>query len=179
MEDSPYKMLLDAGKLRVEASKTTMRAEMLESAARVALDQSPMSLSSTVLTPGVTLCVAFGGPADGHTERMGMESMKSPMLVSKQTMLPVPYMPGLMIQMHGLVVGAILIERNKAKEFIDVVRSSDKADTVAEVIAKMVTLSVGANSELAYGAVDQIVETMRQVPDHLDGPMLLNLGALS
>lgn len=178
MPNNPYRMILEAGRIRTEAARSCMKADALEANVRVELDLGPTTDIARTLTPGTATVIVYGGECGGRVERMSMDSLKEPMLVPKGGANPIPYLPAVMLQMHGLVVGAIIVPKRGRVEFHEQVRKSDGLDEVACVMAQMVVETLGMNTELVSGIVKQITVSIASCPEAIDGPAMLVIGEM-
>lgn len=184
-ECDPYQTIMAAGELRAEASKLIGKAEVLEGAARMQLNLDDVAANSQTMIPGTVLCVAHGGDAHMQVTRIPFENLSKAKLVVNapasqsvaQEIALRDYEPVVLIKLGQFYVGALLVPKGERVEGFRALGRAGIDDAIVLSMAKMITLSVGFNPGLAYGATQQMCKAAAaNLEAEFDSPMLMQLG---
>lgn len=188
VNDDPIANLLLAGAKRSEASRLAHDADVLEGAARMQLGNEVQPTDLMAQAPGTVLCVAFGGKADGRATRVPYASMKNLQLTGESQAASglamiglLPYEPALMVQVHGMVLAALVVPKGELQSVLDALHGQwDDAQPrpIDRAVARMIYLSLGVNGELIYDLLQSLTRraaTLHEMPD--GAPILFQIGA--
>lgn len=183
---NPYQTLLAAGALRQQAAQLAHRAQMFDDAARMQLELDATAAHTKTIMPGTTLCIAYGGPADGVTTRVPTDQLAAVKIMplikvdpeSGVNLLSYDYQPSQIIRLGPHIVGALVVPKGKIAATHDQLREGADDGPIPQALAKLLQETVGFNSELIYGIVSTFLRTARDnVEAASETPMFMHIEA--
>lgn len=183
----PYSTVLRAGELRSQAGRLVGEAEVLEGMARMQLQRMNIPTNVITQTPNSVLYVAYGGYADGKTERAPFESITQLKLTytpeGSDMVAVMDYMPAMIVRLGSYVVGAMVVPKiGGMAKFYDGLRDETPREAgdyppLPLAITKMLVLSCGFSADMIQDVVASAQHVARQLDSAPDHPIFLQLGS--
>lgn len=184
-----YDNILEAGRLRSEASRLMNRASMYENTAQVQLGTDDASSHVGVRMMNSVLVVAHMGEADGTTMYLPIPQLNDNILLvanpnmdmkaADASTMPMRhrYVPALILQMGGMLAAAVLVPYGKVAVFQRSV-TRNASSPAAKAIARAMTEGVGFNPEMAVGVIEAAGKTFEQLDVTNEIATVITLGVV-